>query len=429
MEPTYFSSPKQSTRDLAFARAKHSGASVVRLVLTWRSVANAGRPDDPTDPGAPEYNWGWFDDQVRSADAKGLEVIATVQGAPDFAQQPPANEHGTHNPSASDYADFATAAARRYNGDFEDLPAIRYWQAWNEPNRDYFFLPQYQNGTMVSPGLYRTLLNAFSDAVHAVDPANRVIAGSLAPLGRTNKPAPLPFMKKVLAAPVRFDIWAHHPYTSGGPTHRAPGKGNIALGDIGDMRKVLNQNASRIASIGKTQFWATELSWDTNGPDPKAVPIRLHARWTSEALYRLWRNGVSLVTWFRIQDDPLHGPGSTNYQSGFYTVKGKRKLSFQAFRFPFVAFRQHGRILVWGRTPTSTHGTVVIQRRSHGAWRKIATARASSAGIFTRTIRSPARNGYVRAVFKGEKSVGFSLVRVRDRYVNPFGCGGPVSCR
>ena len=433
MDLDHFGNPDPSKRSLAFARTHQGGATFVRLVLTWRSVANAGEPADATDPCDPAYNWGWFDDQVRSAHAKGLKILATVQGAPDFAQRPPAHPDGIHDPDAADFANFARAAARRYNntnpcGD-GTMPAIRYWQAWNEPNRDYFFMPQYNSsGTMVSPGLYRTLVNQFALAVHNVNGRNRVVAGGLAPLGKTGKPAPLPFMRKLLSKPVRFDIWSHHAYTSGGPTHRAPGEGNIALGDLGDMRKVLKANDGRILSIGKVQFWITEISWDTNGPDPQAVPIRLHARWTSEALYRAWRHGVSLVTWFRIQDDPLHGPGSSPYQSGFYKVNGDRKLSFQAFRFPFVAFRQPGRVLIWGRTPTSAGGTVAIQRVVAGAWRNIASARASSAGIFTKSFPSGARSGYVRAVYKGQKSLGFSLTPVPDRYVNPFGCGGPIAC-
>jgi hypothetical protein len=432
MEPTYYAGP-QPVRDLAFQRTQNIGAKFVRLVLTWRSVANSGEPDNADDPCDPDYNWGWFDDQVRSAHAHGLTIIATVQGAPDFAQAPPAHPDGIHNPSPTDYAEFARAAALRYNNTdpcgIGNLPPIRYWQAWNEPNRDYFFMPQYNaSGAMVSPGLYRNLVNHFANAVHNVNGANRVVAGSLAPLGKTGKPAPLPFMRKLLSQPVRFDIWAHHAYTSGGPTHRAPGEGNIALGDLGDMRKVLNANDGRILSIGKVQFWLTEVSWDTNGPDPKAIGHKLHARWTSEALYRAWRHGVSLVTWFRIKDDPLHGPGSTPYQSGFFTVNDKRKLSFTAFRFPFVAFRQPGKILIWGRTPTSTAGTVVIQRVIRGAWRNIASARAGSSGIFTKSFSSGARSGYVRAVFKGQKSLGFSLTPVPDRYVNPFGCGGNIGC-
>ena len=89
MDLEHFGNPNAQQRNLAFARADASGAGFVRLVLTWRSVANAGEPADPDDPADPAYNWGWFDDQVRSAAAKGLKVLATVQGAPNFAQAPP----------------------------------------------------------------------------------------------------------------------------------------------------------------------------------------------------------------------------------------------------------------------------------------------------------------------------------------------------
>jgi len=422
----HFGGPQQ---DLAFARTKQSGASVVRLVLTWRSALfGDAEPGDATNPNDPAYNWGWFDDQVRAAKQDGLEIIASIQGAPDFAQAAPANDDGTHKPSPTEYAKFAQAAATRYNG-LGLLPRIRYWQAWNEANRSYFLWPQYEGGELTSPARYRALLNAFADAVHGVRSDNLVVTGGLAPLGTKSGPSPLAFMRRLLSEPTKFDVWSHHPYTSGGPTHRAPGDG-VALGDLGDIRKLLNQSirAGRVLSARKVQFWVTEFSWDTNGPDPKAVPMSLHARWTSEALYRMWRQGVSLVTWFRIQDDPLHGPTGTPYQSGFYTVAGARKRSFTAFRFPFVAFRQPGKILVWGRTPTSTAGYVRIQQRVGGNWRLIGAARASSAGIFTRTVRTSRRTGLVRARVGTAKSLGFSLTPVSDRYYNPFGCGGQIAC-
>ena len=70
--------------------------------------------------------------------------------------------------------------ARRYNGDFspgpdyaEYLPHVIYYQAWNEPNRDYYWRPQYTSGKIVSAGAYRTLVTQMTNAVHGVNPANR----------------------------------------------------------------------------------------------------------------------------------------------------------------------------------------------------------------------------------------------------------------
>ena len=212
---------------------------------------------------------------------------------------------------------------------------------------------------MVSDTLYRNLLNSFTAAVRGVSAQNRVIAGSLAPLGRKNKPAPLAFMRELLcvskslrrtcdlrSAPLRFDIWSHHPYTLGGPTHKAGGD-NVSLGDLPRMRRVLRAaiRLGHVSSLGRVQFWVTELGWDTRPPDPRGVPSVLHARWVSEALYRLWTNNVTVATWWRISDDPFP---SGRYQSGLYTVYGRPKRSLTAFRFPTVAFRRPGAIYVLG---------------------------------------------------------------------------------
>ena len=52
--------------------------------------------------------------------------------------------------NANDLRAFATAAAKRYSGDFtpagreDPLPAIRLWLAWNEPNNPVFIRPQWK---------------------------------------------------------------------------------------------------------------------------------------------------------------------------------------------------------------------------------------------------------------------------------------------
>src|SRR5205807_10129269 len=98
------------------------------------------------------------------------------------------------------------------------------------------------------------------------------------------------------------------------------------------------------------------------------------------------------------------------------------KPALTAFRFPFVAFRSANRLKIWGRTPSGRAYTLSIQQRSRaGAWRRIATLRSSSHGIFSRRLHA-SRGGRLRAVLStGETSLGFSLKRPRDRSVQPFG--------
>jgi hypothetical protein len=426
----------------AFDRARAAGASFVRLVLNWRAVAPVRRPArfDATNPAEPAYAWGPFDREVRLASARGLEPLVTVALAPAWAEGRGAGPQGTVRPSPAHLGQFARAAARRYSGDFGALPRVRYWQVWNEPNRDYYLRPQYVRGRMFSAGWYRRMVESFAANVHVVSGANRVVAGGLAPLGRPGKPAPLAFMRRMLCVargrrscdlrrnPVDLDVWSHHPYTSGGPVHRATHRDDVALGDLPEMRRLLRiaVRLGHVRSRGPVGFWVTEFSWDSKPPDPAALAARLHARWVSEALYRMWRNGVSVVIWFKIRDDPL---AVSPYQSGLWTTNWRPKHSLTAFRFPVVAFARRGGVAVWGRTPTSGPGAVLVELKTGSTWRTLGTLTANENGIFARRYVVRARRGSVRARFGAEQSLAFSLTHVRDRFVNPFGCGGPIACR
>ncbi|MDQ4082613.1 MAG: hypothetical protein M3123_06960 [Actinomycetota bacterium] len=427
-----FGGPMQ---ERAFTRTRAAGATMVRLILNWRNIAPERRSPDfvATDPRDPAYRWGPFDQEVAAARAAGLEPIASVVFAPDWAEGPGRGQQGTVRVDPGDFAAFAQAAARRYSGSLrvdgfsEPLPRIRYWQAWNEPNRDYFLMPQYESGRLVSADRYRAMVNRFASAVRSAAGTNVVVAGGLAPFGRRNKPAPLAFMRKFLSRPARFDVWSHHPYTSGSPTHKAPARDDVSLGDLPEMRRLLaaRARAGRVISRGRIGFWVTEFSWDSNPPDPRALPASLHARWVAEALYRMWQHGVSVVTWFRIEDDPLR---TSPYQSGFFTVDGRRKRSLAAFRFPVVGFAKRGGVAVWGRTPAGRAGRVVVELKAGRGWRRLATVQTNRYGIFLRTFRTPIKRGFVRARFAGEASLPFSLTQARDRHVNPFGCGGAIRC-
>jgi hypothetical protein len=432
-EPYYYGDSR--TQVAAFDRSRAAGATVAKMVLEWRSIARRA-PVDARDHTDPAYDWASFDRQVVLAAERGLDPIAAIIFAPPWVGGP----SGIERVEPAAFGDFAYAAASRYSGLVGGLPRVRNWQAWSEPNRDYFFMPQYENGVMTSPARYREMVREFADGVHAANPSNLVIAGGLAPLGRKGKPSPLAFMRSMLCLTktlgracdlrgnkVPFEVWAHHPYTSGGPTHRAAGRDDVALGDLPDMRRVLNAaiRLGHVRANSRVGFWVTEFSWDTKPPDPQGLSSTLHARWTSEALYRMWQNGVAVVTWFRIMDDPM----STSYfQSGLFTTGGRAKLSKQAYRFPVVALTRPTGIYVWGRTPTTGRGSVVVEVKSGRSWRRLGVLRAGTSGIFQKTFRTPTRRGSVRARFAGESSVPFSLTYVRDRFVNPFGCGGSIPC-
>jgi hypothetical protein len=79
-------------------------------------------------------------------------------------------------------------------------------------------------------------------------------------------------------------------------------------------------------------------------------------------------------------------------------------------------------VSVWGRTPTSRTGAVVVEQRDASSWVVVARLRADSAGIFSALVR-PKGKGPLRAVFPAAKatSLPFSLVSPPDHPYHPFG--------
>lgn len=231
-----------------------------------------------------------------------------------------------------------------------------------------------------------------------------------------------------------FDVWSHHPYTSGGPTHSAFDPRDASLGDLPEMRRLLRaaQRAHHIRSRGGVRFWVTEFGWDSNPPDRIAVRVKLHARWLAEALYRMWRNDVSVAVWFQLRDIPdtktdwgSIGQGGLFYKTTALYANERAKPAARAFRFPFVALPGRRAVTVWGRTTDSRAHEVAIERRASGHWIGVARVRADRYGIFQ--ARPRGLNGHVlRARIGRSASLPYRAVRSRDVAVNPFG-GQPAS--
>jgi hypothetical protein len=435
---------------LFFERIRRSKASMVRLTISWREAAPRSRPDswNPADPADPHYYWDVADAEIVRAVAAGLTPVVTVTDVPAWAQG--CTTEPTHNPCDPDvqaFAHFAQAFALRFSGRFGGLPRVSYWQALNEPNSSLYFNPQYRGDALVSPDLYRSLLNAFAASVKAVEPSNVVIAAGLAPLRRPGfTVGPLNFARRLLcmkgrrnpkpigagcSAPARFDVFAINPYTTGGPTHKAPAADDVSLGDLGKLRVLLDaaDRAGRIdGSFRRTPLWITEFGWDTQPPDPGGLPMRTAARWVSEALFRSWRAGVEAFFWYGLRDQESNGSFPATVQSGLY-LRGatlvqdrpKERL-LQAFGFPFVALKSSSAIRIWGRTPSSGQGRVEIELWRKKRWRPVVVVRAGRDGIFRKAIKGRfGSRALVRARYGGQHSVPFSLRYVEDFYQPPFG--------
>ena len=431
-----------ATRDAVMDETVAANGKVVRLFASWRDIAPADPSPafDPTSPASPEYDWSVIDGAVRDAAQRNLRPILLITEAPDWAEgkgRPSASDTapaGTWKPNPSDFADFGTAAARRYSGSFAGLPRVRDFMAWNEPTIPHWLSPQWKgsNGKKpASPAIYRRMLNAFYKAVKGVSSGNRVVTAGTPPYGFPRgkfSMRPLIFWRELLCVKrsggttkkcrkARFDALAHHPInTSGGPNRSAISPDDIATPDLHNLVDVLrtSERAGKVKPSGKHPVWATEFWWESSPPDEaKGTPsLNKQARWYVKAMYLLWKQGASMALLYQVRDDP-ETPGCKGfgngcaYQTGVYFADGEPKKSKRGVGFPFVADRKSKKkVLLWGVAPK--RGTLKVKEK--GKKGAVARAKVKPGKVFKEKVRLKGK-AKLRAVVKGERSLNWKVKR------------------
>ena len=100
---------------------KRLGVDTFQIQLRWADIASQ-RPADPRNPNDPAYHWPPdVDLATREAPGYGIRVAILVTTSPGWANGGRAEVWAPDRPS--DYADFLTAAARRY-------PSVDRWMIW-----------------------------------------------------------------------------------------------------------------------------------------------------------------------------------------------------------------------------------------------------------------------------------------------------------
>jgi hypothetical protein len=395
----------------------------VRVNVNWAQVAPARRQSgfSASDSSSPGYRWDSVDGPVRQLTARGISVLMTIVNAPRWAEgrhRPHAAPPGSWRPSPKQFAEFATAAARRYDGRFPDparpgsfLPRVRLWQAWNEPNLGVYLSPQWTPGPRhtwraIAPIVYRAMLNAFYTAVKHVSPSNRVFMAGTAPYGDPpgsdalpqERTAPIPFYRSAFCLssklkpqhcpnPAHFDGLDHHPYGVGGPNWHAVNHDDVAVPDIHKITRVLRTALSDRRVLPRTtkSIWVTELGWNSKPPNHHGVPVAKDARWYEQAFYVLWQQGVHTIMATEIRDPPPSS-GSSSFGSGLYLYNGKSKGPMvTAYRFPFVGGRLKGSTVhVWGRAPQA--GRLAIQVLRSGHWSTLRRISVQRHSVFSTSL-------------------------------------------
>ena len=331
------------TPDQTFPMLVNLRAQIIRVNLEWNNVAKK-RPEFPSDPKDPAYDWDRYDTLLLNADKNKIQVLFTIYGTPRWAN---GTKKGLNRAPRQMLflKQFATAAAKRYSGTFKRtddvvLPAVRKWLAWNEPNNPIFLAPQWAKKnknryTPVAAKVYAGLCAAVYSGVHSTHLRNEVVAcgatsprGNNAPKSRRPSISPLAFLAAVKKFGLRnFDVWAHHPYygrPTESPTTKPKDRTSVTLANIGVLTKLLTK------LYGNKKLWITEYGYQTRPPD-KAFGVSWikQAQYLSKA-YALARKNprITMMLWFLLRDEGR----LSGWQSGFFTAAGVKKPAYNAFR-------------------------------------------------------------------------------------------------
>ncbi len=321
------------TRDANLTTASQTGASIVRTTVYWNKIAPT-RPANAKNPFDPAYQFDDLDEFVRSATFHGMTVMLAVWGTPNWANGGKGQNYAPTR--LSDFQNFMQAIAARYSGSHPGYPFVGYYSIWNEPNLQQFLAPTYDSrGKPESPLIYAGLARAGYAGVKTGNRRALVGIGETSPRGRQGPTkqtgvqqtiAPGLFAQAHSAARpiVKFDAWAHHPYSDLGasPTQKVRFP-NVNLPQIPTFDKDLAKWFQR----KDVPFWVTEYGFQTKPGQPKGVTAAQQAAYLKQSLAMVRKDPhVQMFIWFIFRDQTV-----SLWHSGLLNVNASKKPSFSAF--------------------------------------------------------------------------------------------------
>jgi hypothetical protein len=311
--------------------AAQTNAGVIRSTVYWYKVAPR-RPANGANPFDSAYRWDDLDEFVRNVQFRGMEVLLTIWGTPSWA-------NGGKGPNYApkkmgDLTQFARALASRYSGRNPGYPFVRFYSVWNEPNLEQFLAPTYDSkGRPVSPKTYAKLYRAAYSGIKSSSSSAEVAAGETSPRGR-DKPSPGPIQDSLAPATfarlvskqrprIRFDAWAHHPYSVLGKGPLQPARyPNVHLTQLKRFGADLKKWYGRAVPL-----WITEYGFETKPGEPRGVSSSAQASYVTQSINIVRRlPNVEMFIWFIFRDDP-----TSTWQSGLVNRNGTKKPSYTSF--------------------------------------------------------------------------------------------------
>lgn len=308
-----------------FATYADLGVGIFQTALRWETIAPV-RPRDPRDPRDPAYRWpAHIDDAVAEGRRHGIEVALMLIGSPPWAN---GGRGPAWAPGAQDFADFASAAARRY-------PRVRLWLVWGEPTKAANFQPL-PAGSPEGPRRYAQLLDRAYGALKRVRRSNLVVGGNTYTSGAV-RPGPfLRWLRLPDGRPPRMDLFGHNPFSARAPDLRLPPLG-AGFADFADLDELMGRIDRE---LGRRRGRPLRLFLSEFGPPTDHstrdfnfwVTRATQARWAAAAL-RVVRRTPRIFTlgWVTLLDEAPDATG-TELTTGLLDAAGRPKPAYAAFR-------------------------------------------------------------------------------------------------
>jgi hypothetical protein len=224
------------------------------------------------EPQQSTYNWAGYDQLVRAARSHGVNLIATIDYTPAWAN----GGHSDHRyqPSTADqFGSFAGQVAARYAPQ-----GVHAYEIWNEPNIQYW-------QPVPSPSYYTQVLCSAYRYIHAADPQAIVITGGTSPAADSPSTySPQTWLSDVYADGGKpcFDAVGHHPYIDSSTTPSDLGNAWYLMYDAyppSNLRGIMSANGD-----ANKRIWATEVGCNRATIGDQECANRI------QQAFQLWRN-------------------------------------------------------------------------------------------------------------------------------------------
>jgi hypothetical protein len=312
-----------------FPTYRELGVKIYEDRLRWSAIAPR-RPRNPRNPNDPAYVWPVEVTQaVAEAKRYGMQVALQIIDAPPWANGgKPLNWAPIH---AQDYANFATAAARRY-------PSVHLWMVWGEPTRGPDFEPltpakpfaKLNAQQQFAPRIYARILDAAYGALKGVSRSNLVIGGMTYTTGEISTQQWIENLRLPDGRPPRLDMYGHDPFSFRAPNLANPPSPDqqIDFSDLGRLSKLVDHYLGRPGNPDPKLFiseWTVPTKVDEEF-NYYVEPL-LQAQWIADGLRVAGElPSVYAVGWIHLYDEPPESYG------GLLETDGAKKPGYFAWK-------------------------------------------------------------------------------------------------